>query len=119
LVRPFLSKPDRWEAGDFFIARRFKGRGIGKACAFHVFDTHPGQWIIRVLNGNRGALAFWAKVVEDYTQGIFVQTNERFEDPHSGSWYMKFYRFHSKEANKMIGRNTNSHASLSVKREEK
>jgi len=97
LVRPFPREPDRLEIGDFFVARKFKGRGVGKASAFRVFDTHPGKWMVRVLNGNRGARAFWTNVVGVYTQGAFVQTVEQFEDPHSGTWDMQFYRFDSRK----------------------
>ena len=102
-VRPFPGEPERREMGDFFVARKFKGRGVGKVSAFQAFDAHPGKWIIRVLDGNRGARSFWAKVVDEYTQGDFVLTAEKFSDPHSGTWDMQFYRFDSRQSNKTSG----------------
>jgi len=96
LMRPFPNEPERYEFGDFFVARAFKGRGVGKASAFRAFDAHPGKWLVRVLDGNHGALAFWAKVVDEYTEGDFVQTTEQYEDLQSGTWDMQFYRFESK-----------------------
>lgn len=100
LVRPYPNERERWEIGDFFVARAFKGRGIGRISAIQTFDAHPGKWIIRVLDGNRGARVFWAKVIEEYTHGIFTQTAEKYSDPHSGTWDMLFYRFNSRESNK-------------------
>ena len=103
LVRPYPGEPKRMEIGDFFVARKFKGRGVGKVSAFQAFDAHPGKWTIRVLDENRGARVFWGKILEEYTQGSCALTAEKFSDPHSGTWDMQFYRFDSGQSNKTSG----------------
>ena len=97
LVRQFPGETERHEIGDFFIARKFKGHGVGKISAFRVLDAHPGMWLVRILNGNSGAQAFWGKVIDEYTKGSFVLTDEQFRDPSSGTWDMRFYRFNSRK----------------------
>ncbi len=95
LIRPVSGEPERNEISDFFVARKFKGLGVGRTSAFDVLDIYPGKWLVRVLDGNRGAQHFWTNVLNDYTKGAVIQTAERHEDPHSGSWDMQYYRFNS------------------------
>jgi len=96
LIRPFPNEPDRTEIGEFFVARKFKGQGIGKESAFQLFDAYPGKWLVRVLENNSGAVQFWEKVIREYTLRSFNSSAEQYTDPHSGSWAMKFYRFVSR-----------------------
>jgi len=95
-VCPYPTKPTRMEVGEFFVLRKFKGQGIGRTSACRLFDSHPGPWLVRVLDGNTGARRFWHKVIGEYTQGTFVQTAEEYHCPHSGTWPMQFYRFDSR-----------------------
>ena len=73
--------------------RRLKGRGVGAASAAWLFDSHPGKWLIRVLDDNTGARGFWSKVIAQYTGGCFSLTEELYEN-----WPMQFYRFESCQA---------------------
>lgn len=96
MVRPFPDEKDRTEIGEFFVLRKYKGRGVGITSAVWLFDAHPGPWLIRVLEDNTGACKFWEKVIKAYTKGHFSQTTEQYVCPHSGKWTMKFYRFESR-----------------------
>jgi predicted acetyltransferase len=95
LVRPFPDESQTNEIGDFFVARKYKGLGIGRVSAFRTLDNHPGKWVIRVLEENHGALLFWNNVISEYTRGIFTRDLDQYDDPYSGSWMMHFYRFDS------------------------
>jgi len=96
MVRRFPVEPERFEIGEFFVARKFKRRGVGRRSAFWLFNAFEGKWIVRVLDGNTGARAFWDKVIREYADGAFEQSEEQFVCPHSGTWPMQFYRFVSR-----------------------
>jgi predicted acetyltransferase len=103
LVRPCPDDQERTEFGEFFVLGKFQGRGVGTASAFRLFDSHPGLWLVRVLDGNTGARCFWEKVIARYTDGRFTQTAEQYVCPHSGTWPMQFYRFESKSESAWTG----------------
>ncbi len=96
MVRIYPEETDRHEIGEFFIARKFKGRGAGKICSFRLFDKFPGKWIVRVLDSNTGARLFWDKVINKYTNCTAILSAEEYVCPHSGIWPMQYYRFESK-----------------------
>ena len=62
---------------EFFIMRKYRRQGIGKAIAEQVFDLHKGQWEVFQKESNKPAQIFWNKVINEYTKGQF---KERFED---------------------------------------
>ena len=103
MIRRFPDECDRYEPGEFFVARKFKGREVGKRSALWLFNAFPGKWIVRVLDANTGARSFWAKVIREYTDGDVVQTSEQHVCPHSGTWPMQFYRFESKSQQEAAG----------------
>ncbi|MGA3247717.1 MAG: GNAT family N-acetyltransferase [Paraburkholderia sp.] len=49
--------------GYFFVSRRFHGLGVGKQVVSDLLGRFPGAWQIWHVKENRGAAAFWAKVV--------------------------------------------------------
>lgn len=51
---------------EFFIMRKFRKQGLGKAVAFAVLDLHPGVWEVHCLYRNRIGLAFWRTVLTEY-----------------------------------------------------
>jgi predicted acetyltransferase len=62
---------------EFFILKKYRREGIGKAVAIRVFNLHRGQWEVYQKNSNKPAQIFWNKVISKYTKGQF---NERLED---------------------------------------
>jgi predicted acetyltransferase len=54
-----------WNMAEFFVVRRFQGRGVAEAAARHVFAELPGRWSIMVMRGNDRAAAFWRKLGGD------------------------------------------------------
>jgi predicted acetyltransferase len=66
---PASVDPDVFDVAEFFVVRRHRRSGVGRRAAFLVWDRFPGRWIVRVSEGNTGALPFWAGVIAEYTSG--------------------------------------------------
>ena len=50
--------------GYFFIARRFRGRGVGAAAFGGLLARYPGAWELYYLAHNEAAAGFWSKAFE-------------------------------------------------------
>lgn len=68
-AEPFLGDRSAKDLDEFFVVRRHRRHGIGHRLATHVWDQYPGQWLVRVFQGNRPALPFWRTTVAAYTSG--------------------------------------------------
>ena len=75
----FISSKDRsyFSIAEFFILKKYRHEGIGKAIAIKVFNLHKGQWEVYQKDSNKPAQIFWNKVISEYTKGQF---KERLED---------------------------------------
>ena len=62
-----------WVA-EFFVMRKYRRRGVGRAVAIQVFDRFPGKWEVAEMRENVAAQAFWRKVIGEYTGGDFAET---------------------------------------------
>jgi predicted acetyltransferase len=58
---------------DFFVLRKFRGRGVGQRIAHELFDRFPGRWKVEQFAENKPAVAFWQKVIDRYCRGQFEQ----------------------------------------------
>src|SRR3990172_12228184 len=56
---------------EFFVLRKFRRRGVGKAIAFMLFDRFRGQWKVQQLVVNTPAICFWQATINEYTNGKF------------------------------------------------
>ncbi len=56
---------------DFFVAHKYRRRGIGRQAARLALDGYRGRWEISELAGNAAAIAFWNQVVSGYTGGNY------------------------------------------------
>jgi predicted acetyltransferase len=54
---------------EFFILKRYRGKGLGKILAYHVFDQFPGEWEVKTQKKNLTATHFWRKALYAYTLG--------------------------------------------------
>ena len=64
-----------WNVAQFFILAKFQGKGTGEQVAFKVFDKYKGVWECSVIPQNVGAIRFWQKTIETYTNGNFAKGN--------------------------------------------
>jgi predicted acetyltransferase len=69
-----------WSMDEFFILRRYRRRGFGRQAARALFDRFPGRWEVGELAANTGAIAFWRRVIAEYTGGRYSE--EGAGDPH-------------------------------------
>jgi predicted acetyltransferase len=59
--------------GYFFIARRFRGQGVGQFVVSALLKRIPGQWQIFHINANLPAQRFWARLIPELTGGDFTR----------------------------------------------
>ena len=74
LVDDSVSLPGNqlWMA-QFFVLKKYRRRGIGRAAACQVFDQARGRWEVGQMPLNLPAQTFWRRVIAAYTGGNFVE----------------------------------------------
>lgn len=65
------SSADAKAVAEFFIMRKYRGKGIGKAVAIRIFDRFPGEWEVLQHGNNEPSKVFWSKVISEYTNGEY------------------------------------------------
>ncbi|MEO1404346.1 MAG: GNAT family N-acetyltransferase [Cyanobacteria bacterium J06635_1] len=68
----YLPESD-YSMAEFFVMRRYRRQGLGRAMAMHIFEQHPGIWEIRQLPGHIEALTFWKNTIRDRTPETFKE----------------------------------------------
>jgi predicted acetyltransferase len=71
---PASGDPTDFDVAEFFVVRRYRRCGVGQRAAFLLWNRFPAGWIVRVAEGNRKGLLFWASVIAEYTSGTAVET---------------------------------------------
>lgn len=67
------SMKERSDMAEFFILPCYRKKGYGKQFAFKMFDSFPGLWQVRQIPAAVDAIAFWRSVVQEYTQGDYIE----------------------------------------------
>lgn len=62
---------------EFFIMKKYRRKGIGKAIAIQIFNLHKGNWEVFQKESNKPAQLFWKQVISEYTK---VNFTERLDD---------------------------------------
>lgn len=55
------------DVAEFFVLRRHRRAGVGRAVALAIFSRFRGVWEVRQVRANTAATAFWRRVIRDYT----------------------------------------------------
>jgi predicted acetyltransferase len=84
---PATDDPTDLDVAEFFVLRRYRGGGAGRAAATLLWSGLPGRWVVRVSDGNRGGVSFWRDVVRAYTHGAFEELS-RPGTPHAWSVFV-------------------------------
>ncbi|HKO53529.1 MAG TPA: GNAT family N-acetyltransferase [Polyangiaceae bacterium] len=63
-----------FDVTEFFVLRRFRRHGVGRAAAFAAFDRFKGAWEVRQREENPSATAFWRRTIDEYTSGAYEET---------------------------------------------
>lgn len=79
---PATDDPDVLDVAEFFVIRRYRRSGVGRRAAVLLWNRLPGEWTVRVSEGNPGALPFWAGVIADFTSGAATES-KRPGNPHA------------------------------------
>ncbi len=86
------STPDiEFNMAQFWVHRKFKGRGVGFDAVAQLFTRFPGLWEVNVIPANRGAFAFWRAVIHRLAAGPV--TEGRRPAPHLGGAMKDLFRF--------------------------
>ena len=75
----------------FFVLKRYRRSGAGRALALHVFQSHPGPWEVGQMPANHAAQAFWRNVIATATAGAFVELQVT-----EGWWQGVVQQFHAR-----------------------
>lgn len=67
-----LAGNDGW-MGQFFVLKKYRGRGNGERAAEQLFERFPGRWEVGQMSANLPAQSFWHRVIARYTEGDFVE----------------------------------------------
>ena len=68
----FLERGDHTRSlAEFFIMRKWRRRGIGKAVAHALFRHFPAHWEVKQERTNTAAQRFWQNAISEYTNGSF------------------------------------------------
>jgi predicted acetyltransferase len=69
---------------EFFVLRKYRHCGVGRAAAFAVFDRFPGHWEVSQIAENSPAQQFWRRIIAQYTHGRYQEVlldNETWHGP--------------------------------------
>jgi predicted acetyltransferase len=64
---------NEWSISEFFIMRKYRRHGVGRAVAFSIFDRFRGKWEVREVECNAPSLRFWRSVIAEYTGGKYSE----------------------------------------------
>jgi predicted acetyltransferase len=70
---PASENPDDLDVAEFFVLRGYRRLGVGRQAAVALWDSLPGQWVVRVAEANRAGQRFWADVVGSYASGATAE----------------------------------------------
>ena len=66
---PAVLDPNVLDVAEFFVLRQYRRAGTGRQAALLLWHRLPGTWIVRVLEKNVSALAFWRDTIATFTDG--------------------------------------------------
>ena len=57
---------------EFFVLYKYRRCGVGRTAARMAFDLHRGRWQLKRHPHNLASVAFWDRVVAEYTGGRYT-----------------------------------------------
>lgn len=82
---PASDDPNVFDVAEFFVLRRYRREGVGRQAAMLLWRHFPGMWIVRASEGVPSALAFWRRVVTEFSRGAGTEF-KRPGNPHG--WHV-------------------------------
>jgi len=68
-----------YNIAEFFIVRKFRGKGVARFVARGIFQKFHGNWEVMAIAENTPAIAFWKKTIDESTQGHYTTLSEVHE----------------------------------------
>ena len=62
---------DPHNIAEFFVMKKYRRKGVGRAAAMKIFDMFSGSWEIAQWKNNLPAQSFWKQVINEYTNGKY------------------------------------------------
>lgn len=94
LVAPALvTRTDGKWMEQFFVLKRYRRSGTGRAMAVHTLQSYPGPWEVGQMLANTAAQKFWREVIGKQTHGEYVEIQVT-----EGWWQGVVQQFHAKAA---------------------
>jgi predicted acetyltransferase len=63
----------KYNVGEFFVLRKFRGQGLGRYAAEKIFKKYPGIWEVEQMVENCSAIKFWEKVIGKFTHNKYTR----------------------------------------------
>ena len=79
---PGSDDPNALDVAEFFVVRGYRRFGVGRRAAQALWRLMPGDWVVRVSEGNRAGIPFWEATVREHTGGAY-QVTQRPGSPHA------------------------------------
>jgi predicted acetyltransferase len=73
---PVTPNPDVHDVAEFFVLRKYRRLGVGRAAALRLWQGLPGAWTVRVSERNHRALEFWSGVIAASCGAANVETTQ-------------------------------------------
>lgn len=67
-----VAKTGHW-MDQFFVLKKYRRSGIGKAIAMNTFKALPGYWEVGQMTQNTAAQHFWRTVIAEQTGGAYSE----------------------------------------------
>jgi predicted acetyltransferase len=74
VILKITNNKSSFEIEQFFILKKYNGKGIGKQAAIKIFDRFKGNWKVTQVERNYPAQAFWRKVIQSYSNNSYRET---------------------------------------------
>lgn len=65
-------KAGQWNMAEFFVLYKYRRAGVGRYAARWLFDKYKGRWELMRHPKNLPSVAFWDKVISEYTGGQYT-----------------------------------------------
>lgn len=89
----WLGDANGYDVHEFFVIRRYRRSGLGQRMAALVWNEHPGEWLVRVLEANAPAVLFWRSAISRHSGGLYEEEGRMVK---GRPW--RFFRFLSNGA---------------------
>ncbi len=73
------SRAADFRMAEFFVARGYRRRGLGRRAVRLILDRFAGSWEILEYSRNPAAVNFWRSVVAEYTRGEYRERSANGE----------------------------------------